>query len=170
MRVHAAAILTFSLVITAIAGLRAHPTSLASRASSRQGLNSLASQASSGQTFKGRLSPVPISADMVTRITGSGSFTGQLTGSTLTIAGLFTGLQSPATLAHVHIGERTGVRGPAVFDVRVDKATTGSMSATIELSEAQMASLRRGLFYVQIHSEKAADGNLWGWLLAEEKK
>jgi len=121
--------------------------------------------------FRGRLSPVPISADMVTRITGSGSMTAQLSGTTLTIAGLFTGLQSPATLAHVHIGERTGVRGPAVFDVRVDKATTGSMSATIELSEPQIASLRRGFFYVQVHSEKAADGNLWGWLLpAEEKK
>jgi hypothetical protein len=170
MRVHVTAILTFSLVITAIAGLRAHPPSLAARASSRQGPNPPAAQASPGQTFKGRLSPVPISADMVTRITGSGSFTGELTGSTLTIAGLFTGLQSPATLAHVHIGERIGVRGPAVFDVRVDKATTGSMSATIELTESQMASLRRGFFYVQIHSEKAADGNLWGWLLAEEKK
>ena len=121
--------------------------------------------------FRGRLSPVPISADMVTRITGSGSMTAQLSGTTLTIAGLFTGLQSPATHAHVHIGERTGVRGPAVFDVRVDKATTGSMSATIELSEPQIASLRRGFFYVQVHSEKAADGNLWGWLLpAEEKK
>jgi len=120
--------------------------------------------------FKGRLSPVPISADMASRVTGSGSMTAQLSGTTLTIAGLFTGLQSPATLAHVHIGERTGVRGPAVFDVRVDKATTGSMSATIELSETQVASLRRGFFYVQIHSEKAADGNLWGWLLAEEKK
>jgi hypothetical protein len=151
MRVHVAAILTFSLVITAIAGLRA-------------------SQASAGQTFKGRLSPVPISADMAGRITGSGSMTAQLSGTTLTIAGLFTGLQSPATLAQVHIGERTGVRGPALFDVRVDKATTGSMSATIELTESQTASLRRGFFYVQIHSEKAADGNLWGWLLAEEKK
>jgi hypothetical protein len=44
------------------------------------------------------------------------------------------------------------------------------MSATIELSDAQIASLRRGLLYVQIHSEKAADGNLWGWLLPVEEK
>ncbi|HEY7186684.1 MAG TPA: CHRD domain-containing protein [Vicinamibacterales bacterium] len=127
-------------------------------------------RAQESQVFKGRLSPVPISADMVSRITGSGSVTAQLSGATLTIAGLFTGLQSPATQAHVHIGERTGVRGPAVFDVRVDKATTGSLSATIELSESQIASLRRGFFYLQIHSETAVDGNLWGWLLTEEKK
>ena len=104
MRVHVAAILLFALVITPIAGVHAHPTSLASQASSGQGPNSPTPQASSAQVFKGRLSPVPISADMVGRITGSGSFTGELTGTTLTLAGLFTGLQSPATLAHVHIG------------------------------------------------------------------
>jgi CHRD domain-containing protein len=148
MRDQTAVILLFAFILT-ITGVRAQQSGV----------------------FRGRLSPVPISADMVTRITGSGSMTAQLSGTTLTIAGLFTGLQSPATLAHVHIGERTGVRGPSVFEVRVDKATTGSMSATIELSEPQIASLRRGFFYVQVHSEKAADGNLWGWLLpAEEKK
>src|SRR5262245_24403602 len=120
--------------------------------------------------FKARLSPVPISADMVAQITGSGSIAGALNGNTLTLAGLFTGLQSPATTAHVHIGERIGVRGPAVFDVRADRATTGSLSASLELNDAQIAALKRGLFYVQLHSEKAPDGNLWGWLLAEEKK
>jgi len=120
------------------------------------------------QTFKARLSSVPISADMAALITGSGSVTGTLSGHTLTLTGLFTGLQSPATLAHVHIGERTGVRGPAVFDVRVDRAPTGSLSATIELTDPQIASLTRGFFYIQLHSEKAPDGNLWGWLLVPE--
>jgi hypothetical protein len=124
--------------------------------------------AQESQTFKARLSPVPISADMVTRITGSGSLNGVLTGTTLTLTGLFTGLQSAATTAHVHIGERMGVRGPTVFDLRVDPATAGSMSATIALNESQITSLRRGFFYVQIESEKAPDGNLWGWLLLPE--
>jgi hypothetical protein len=122
------------------------------------------------QTFKARLSPVPISADMVARISGSGSMTGTLNGTTLTLTGLFTGLQSPATTAHIHIGERIGVRGPSVFDVRVDPAPTGSMSAKIELNESQIASLKRGFFYVQIQSEKAPDGNLWGWLLVPEDR
>ena len=160
MRDDIAVILLFAF-ITAIAGVGAQES---------QTPASAAAQPSSGQVFKGRLSPVPISADMVTHITGSGSITGQLTGTTLTLAGLFTGLQSPATLAHVHIGERTAVRGPAVFDVRVDRATTGSMSATIELNESQITALRRGFFYVQLHSEQAADGNLWGWLLPVEEK
>jgi len=127
-------------------------------------------RAQESPTFKARLSPVPISADMVARVTGSGSVTGALSGTTLTLTGLFTGLQTAATVAQVHIGERTGVRGPAVFDVRVDHATTGSISATIELTDAQIASLKRGSFYLQLHSEKAPDGNLWGWLLVPEAR
>jgi hypothetical protein len=26
--------------------------------------------------------------------------------------------------------------------------------------------LKAGRFYIQLHSERAPDGNLWGWLLA----
>src|SRR5512138_76570 len=145
-RIHVA-ILLFALVWPAMALLRAQEK----------------------QTFKARLSPVPISADMAASVTGSGSATAELSGTMLTISGLFTGLQTPATIAHVHIGERTGVRGPATFDVRVDHATTGGLSAAIELTESQIASLKKGCFYVQIHSEKAADGNIWGWLLMSGK-
>ena len=29
----------------------------------------------------------------------------------------------------------------------------------------QIENLERGRWYVQIHSQKAPDGNLWGWLL-----
>src|SRR5262245_3457479 len=39
------------------------------------------------QTFKARLSSVPISADMAALITGSGSVTGTLSGHTLTVTG-----------------------------------------------------------------------------------
>jgi hypothetical protein len=27
-----------------------------------------------------------------------------------------------------------------------------------------------GRFYIQLHSEKAPEGNLWGWLLREETR
>jgi hypothetical protein len=119
-------------------------------------------------TFKARLAPVPISADMVTRITGSGTVTGTLTGTTLAIAGTFAGLQSPATVARVHAGERTGVRGPSVFDLTVTAATSGAISGSFELSATQVEGLRRGRLYIQLHSEQAPDGNVWGWLLPSE--
>ena len=34
-----------------------------------------------------------------------------------------------------------------------------------DLTPEQIESLERGRWYVQIHSQKGPDGNLWGWLL-----
>jgi len=107
---------------------------------------------------------------MVTRITGSGSITAVLSGTTLSVAGSFSGLQSPATVAHIHVGERMGVRGPAVFDLTVTHATRGLINGSFSLTTSQTDGLARGLLYVQLHSEKAPDGNLWGWLLPGEER
>ena len=56
-------------------------------------------------------------------------------------------------------------RGPVEFDLTVEKAASGVISGTANLNRSQLDSLRKGWFYVQIHAEKAPDGNLWGWLL-----
>ena len=116
------------------------------------------------QTFKARLSVVPIEASSAANITGRGSITAVLTDTKLSITGTFEGLRTPATAAHVHRGSR-GVRGPALFDLTVAKATSGAVSGTVALTPAQVDELRKGMFYVQIHSTGAPDGNLWGWLL-----
>ena len=120
--------------------------------------------AQGGGTFKARLSPVPIDATMAANVAGSGSVTAVLTGAKLSITGTFEGLRSPATVAHVHSG-RKGVRGPSVFDLTVTKATSGAIAGNLTLTREQVADLNAGKLYVQIHSEKAPDGNLWGWLL-----
>jgi hypothetical protein len=124
--------------------------------------------AQESQTFKARLSPVPISLDMVSRVTGSGSITAILTGTLLAVTGTFNGLQSPATVARIHSGERTGVRGPAVLELITTTATSGSISGVFDLTPAQLDGLRRGRLYIQLHSEKTPDGNVWGWLLPAE--
>lgn len=117
-------------------------------------------------SFTARLSPLPRTAATVASLTGSGEVTAVLTGMTLTISGHFSGLQSPATIARVRIGERTGVRGPAVFEVQVTEAPGGAISATLELGRAHLEPLSSGRFYLQLHSQSAPEGNLWGWLLA----
>ncbi|MNC98132.1 CHRD domain protein [compost metagenome] len=48
----------------------------------------------------------------------------------------------------------------------VSKSTGGSLEASVELSPEQIDALNNGRFYIQIHSESAPEGNLWGWLLA----
>jgi hypothetical protein len=122
-----------------------------------------------GKTYKARLAPVPIDVAMQATISGSGTVSAVLTGSTLSIEGSFEGLRSPATVAHVHMGQR-GVRGPAFFDLTISNATSGTISGAIQLTSVQVAALERGMFYIQLHSEKAPDGNLWGWLLQPEVK
>jgi CHRD domain len=120
--------------------------------------------AQNGETFKARLSTVPIDVTMMSTVAGSGSLTAVLAGKKVTITGTFEGLRSPATIARVHRGPR-GIRGPAMFDLAVSKATSGTVSGSLELAPRQIEDLRNGRFYVQIHSEGAPDGNLWGWLL-----
>ena len=120
--------------------------------------------AQSAGTFKARLGIVPVDATNQPFVTGSGVVTAVLKGSTLSISGTFSGLQSPATIAQIHVAPK-GLRGPAVLDLTVTKATSGMLQGELPLTAAQVDHLRRGRLYVQLHSEKAADGNLWGWLL-----
>jgi CHRD domain-containing protein len=125
------------------------------------------------KSFKARLSPVPIDASMLATIAGAGSLSAVLNGSKLTITGSFEGLRSPATIAQVHKGPVRGVRGPVVTDLMVTKAadpTGGTIGATLDLTALQIADLEKGRLYVQLSSEKAPDGNLWGWLLPQENR
>jgi hypothetical protein len=126
-------------------------------------MGSLTAQAP--ETFKTRLSPVPVDAKTRADVTGVGSVTATLVGAKLSIMGSFEGLRSQALDAKLHQGPATGVRGPAILDVTVPHATSGAVSATLDLTPQQIESLKKGRLYLQIDSEKAPDGNLWGWLL-----
>jgi hypothetical protein len=120
--------------------------------------------------YRARLAVVPIDIVMQATIAGSGSVTATLKGSTLTVTGTFTGLKTPATVVRVHRGPRTAMRGPAIGDLTATAATSGSISGSIELTREQVDDLAAGRLYVQLHSQKAPDGNLWGWLLMPEGK
>jgi hypothetical protein len=117
-----------------------------------------------GATFKARLSPVPV-ANTSSGITGFGSATATLTGRALVVRGTFDGMRSAATIAQIHLGQR-GVRGPVMFDLTITKAASGTVGGTFNLTPVQVEAVKSGRFYIQIHSESAPDGNLWGWLLA----
>ena len=119
----------------------------------------------SAQTYKTRLAPVALDGAMKKDVAGVGSATATLSGNKLTLNGTFDGLKSNATMAHIHQGSTTGVRGPKVLDLSVSKAMNGNISGSFDLTPEQVESLKKGKWYVQIHSEKAPDGNLWGWLL-----
>jgi hypothetical protein len=104
-------------------------------------------------------------AAMKVNIMGLGRALAVLTGTKLAVNGSFEGLLSPATTAQIRRGSLTGVRGPAILDLKVTRAPSGTVTGAFDLDANQLESLRKGRLYIQIASEKAPDGNLWGWLL-----
>jgi len=117
------------------------------------------------ERFKVRLSTVPMDGGMRNTVAGTGSAIASLTGATLSIAGTFEGLKSPATAATLHTSPARGVRGASVADLVVSKAVRGTLSGSVALTPEQLKALREGRLYVELASEKAPDGNLWGWIL-----
>jgi hypothetical protein len=120
----------------------------------------------SAEKYSVRLEWVPIAG--TDRVTGKGAATATLSGKALAINGNFEGLGGPATLMRLHQGIAKGARGKAVSDIAVPKATSGSFTATVTLTDEQVTALRQGKLYLQLHGDKglAPDGaNLWGWFL-----
>jgi hypothetical protein len=126
---------------------------------------SVSVSAQTGKTFKTRLAPVPIDVTMQATIAGAGTVTATLAGSKLTLSGTFEGLKSPATIAKLRRSPVRGVRGPEIFDLTVTQAVAGSISGAFDLSAQQISDLQGGRLYVQVNSERAPEGNLWGWLM-----
>ena len=131
------------------------------------GLLALASTGTSQspERFRVRLTTVPMDGGMRNTVAGFGSASATLAGGTLSITGTFDGLKSPATTAKLNSGVAKGVRGNPVADLTVTKSTKGSITGSVDLTAEQVKGLRDGRFYVEIASEKAPEGNLWGWIL-----
>lgn len=121
--------------------------------------------AQGGETYKARLSPLPGDAKTVKDMAGTGSVSATLAGTKLTVNGTFEGLKTNAVKAELRNGVMGGVRGPAIGDLTISKAMTGTITGTIELAPPQIEHLKKGGLYVQLYTEKPADGTLWGWLL-----
>lgn len=117
------------------------------------------------ERFRIRLTTVPMDGGMRNTVAGFGSASATLAGSKLSITGTFDGLKSPATSAKLNSGVARGVRGTPVADLSVTRSTKGSITGDVDLSADQVKGLRDGKFYVEIASEKAPEGNLWGWIL-----
>lgn len=117
------------------------------------------------ERYKVRLTTVPMDGGMRATIAGSGSATATLAGAKLSVTGTFDGLKSPATAAKLNAGLARGVRGNAIANLDVTKSVKGSITGSVDLTAEQLKGLRDGHLYIEVASEKAPEGNLWGWLL-----
>lgn len=121
--------------------------------------------AAASSSFHVRLSPGPRLVGTRADRSGSGSVTATLQGITLTLQGSFTGLLAIPTGAHLHMGSAPGVRGPLIADLAISADTSGTVSGTVQLNPQQLGALRKGGLYVEIDSDKAPEGDLWGWIM-----
>jgi len=140
--------------------------------------------AQSGDKYKTRLSPVPALnsrgagiAVTAASVTGSsGNVMATLSGKKLSINGSFEKLASPATEANLFIGPAMGARnypGTALFKLTVMKGAdgkSGTFTGMFDLSTEQVDSLKKGKFYLQVHSEGSPTGHLVGWLAKDTGK
>jgi len=121
------------------------------------------------EKYQAYLSPMPHNDAMHANFAGKGMAVATLDGDTLSLSGAFTGLASAATKAHVYLSKAPGIPGTPIFEFTVPPAVEGKVTGAFKLDKAQAAALQTGKLYIQIDSEKAPSGNLWGWLLTEHE-
>jgi hypothetical protein len=120
------------------------------------------------ESYRARLSPLGVTNATVETTTGSGSVTATVSGNRLTIAATFEGLTGAATAANLRRGPK-GIPGPVVFEITVPKTESGKINAAFDLTPEQLQDLREARMYLQIHSERAPEGSIRGWLLVPKR-
>ena len=115
------------------------------------------------------LSPMPFTDATQPIMTGKGSASATLEGDTLSISGSFAGLSGPATKARLSLSRGPGIPGTSVVDLTLVGDVAGKVTGQIKLDPSQLAALRSRKLYIQIDSDKAPTGHLWGWLLEEHE-
>jgi hypothetical protein len=117
------------------------------------------------EKYQAYLSPMPHNDAMHANFSGKGSAVATIDGDTMSLNGAFMGLASAATKAHVCLSMAPGIPGKPIFEFTIPAAVEGKVTATFKLDSDQVTALKAGKLYIQIDSEKAPNGNLWGWLL-----
>lgn len=101
----------------------------------------------------------------------TGSATATLSGSTLTVAGEFSGLSSPVvevarSSGHIHQAP-AGSNGDVIFPLVVSMTddTSGTFSLSTELNAEQVTAYNAGEFYLNFHTETNQGGELRGQIV-----
>lgn len=115
-----------------------------------------------------RLDSVAFTNETRNLVSGVGGVVATISdGGVVTLIGNYSGLASPATSIVVLKGPRTGVPGQerlAAFPIK-QPSTSGSFSEHIRMSNSNLAALVAGQIYLQVLTETAPDGAIWGWII-----
>jgi hypothetical protein len=103
----------------------------------------------------GQEKPVPKGA----KSGAAGKFTATVNGTSITWKLTFSHLTGPVTAAHIHTGKK-GVSGPVI--VPLCGPCTSPASGTGTLTSAQLAQMKAGTTYANVHTAKNAGGEIRG--------
>jgi hypothetical protein len=109
------------------------------------------------------IGPTPKNGRQGGNVQGRGTVLATLDNNKFSLHGKFSGLSSPATEAHLYMGNVMGGVGPAIGDLTIPQAQSGDISGVFTLTQDQVAALKSGRLYVMLNSQSAPKGNLWGW-------
>ena len=116
------------------------------------------------ETFTGTLS----NAAEVPPTTGSGSGTAQVTLDTatkeITYKVTYSGLSGPAAAAHIHCGAAAGANSGVAVALGTGPTAASPMTGTGDMTDAQLADLKAGKCYVNVHTDANKGGEVRGQL------
>ena len=115
------------------------------------------------ENYQTDIGPTPKNGRQGANVQGRGTVLATLDNNTFSLQGKFSGLSSPATEAHLSMGNVMGGTGPSIGDLTIAQAQSGDISGTFTLTPDQVAALKSGKLYVMLNSQSAPKGNLWGW-------
>jgi hypothetical protein len=98
--------------------------------------------------------------------TGRGSATATLDGSTLEYTVQFSGLSGPATAAHFHCPATPGQNAGVQVNIGQAAGLTSPMKGRAQLTDQQVADLKAGRMYVNVHTAKHPGGEIRGQVVA----
>jgi hypothetical protein len=139
---------------------------------------SLAAAALMALTVPAAVTAQPVANSFRTRLTsaafqppapifkGDGDVTATLGTRTLSISGDYKALASPVTKVRLLTGTAPGVpSGTPMAELKAAGGTAGAVSGQLLLTPAQINLLKAGRIYIQVETEAAPGGALWGWLM-----
>lgn len=124
-----------------------------------------ATAAVADQSFDFRLSPGPRLVGTRAQSSGAGQVHADLKGNVLTLSGTYHGLLAAPAAAQLMMGPLPGVRGPKLADLTITPVENGTISGKVTLDRKAMTAFAKGGLYVEITSQPAPDGDLWGWVM-----
>jgi len=97
--------------------------------------------------------------------TGDGIFTLNSATKELAWAVTFTGLTGPVTAAHIHGPAAAGANAGVVVPFDPPKAPAGEIKGSKALTDDQIADLKAGKYYANIHTDANKGGEIRGQLM-----